>query len=181
MRQMLHDQTQSRRLAVAPQLQGAIKLAFSAVPVADCQEIIPACEMDVDRIWMPLQRHLIPVRGPNQVVDQHRHIGGGQDGFQRLRVTHRGLFKSIKGFRQLSLPNRQLTLQRVGPYREAVDRGFRFAVIGDKGRAEAKLGVGREFTTAENAAWGFINRVGSTRANDAAKAAAKKRGIALEV
>lgn len=69
----------------------------------------------------------------------------------------------------------------VGPYREAVDRGFRFAVIGDKGRAEAKLGVGREFTTAENAAWGFINRVGSTRANDAAKAAAKKRGIALEV
>jgi hypothetical protein len=67
----------------------------------------------------------------------------------------------------------------VGPYHEAVDRGYRFAVIGDKGRAEQRCGVSREHTTAENAAWGFVNRVGSTRANDAAKAAAKRRGIAL--
>lgn len=52
-------------------------------------------------------------------------------------------------------------------------------MIGDKGRAEQRFGVRREYTTAENAAWGFVNRVGSTRANDAAKVAAKRRGIAL--
>ena len=69
----------------------------------------------------------------------------------------------------------------VGPYQEAVDRGYRFAVIGDKGRAEQRLGVGREFRTSTDAAAAFVGRVGSTRANDAAKAAAKKRGIALKV
>lgn len=70
----------------------------------------------------------------------------------------------------------------VGPYREAVDRGYRFACIGDKGRADGLLHRGaREHRTAESAAWTFLERVGSTRANEAARAAAKKHGITLAV
>lgn len=67
----------------------------------------------------------------------------------------------------------------IGQYHEAVDRGYRFAVIGDKGRAEQRFGVVREFKTLECAAAAFVGRVGSTRANDAARAAAKKRGLTL--
>lgn len=64
----------------------------------------------------------------------------------------------------------------VGPYREAVDRGIRFACIGDKGRAPE-----RRTYRAQDAADAFVERVGTTRANDAAHAAAKKYGITLAV
>lgn len=62
----------------------------------------------------------------------------------------------------------------VGPYHEAVDRGIRFACLSVKGKAPDRLA-----TLAQNAADGFVSRVGSTRANEAAKAAAKKAGITL--
>lgn len=52
----------------------------------------------------------------------------------------------------------------VGPYTEAVDRGFRFAVIGN-GRTASRQ---REFRTAKEAAYSFVNTVGSTRAREAA-------------
>ena len=64
----------------------------------------------------------------------------------------------------------------VGPYHEAVDRGIRFACLSTKGRAPDRMA-----RTADDAADGFICRVGSTRANDAVKAAAKKAGITLSV
>jgi hypothetical protein len=65
----------------------------------------------------------------------------------------------------------------VGIYHEAVDRGIRFACIGVKGRA-----VERHTTTADDAAECFVmERVGSSRANDAAKAAAKRHGLELSV
>ena len=70
----------------------------------------------------------------------------------------------------------------VGPYTEAVDRGYRFACIGDKGRADGLLQRGnREHRSAESAAQVFIERVGSTRAMAAARAAAKRHGITLAV
>lgn len=64
----------------------------------------------------------------------------------------------------------------VGPYHEAVDRGIKFACLSTKGRAPERMAK-----SAEDAADGFVCRVGSTRANDAAKAAAKKNGITLSV
>lgn len=64
----------------------------------------------------------------------------------------------------------------VGPYHEAVDRGIRFACLSTKGRAPERMAK-----TAEDAADGFVSRVGSTRANDSAKSAAKKAGLALSV
>lgn len=62
----------------------------------------------------------------------------------------------------------------VGPYSEAVDRGIRFACLSVKGKAPDRFAA-----TAQNAADGFVSRVGTTRANEAAKAAAKKAGITL--
>lgn len=51
----------------------------------------------------------------------------------------------------------------VGPYKEAVDAGKRFAVIG------VKTGHITRWATAEEAAWAFVvDRVGSTRAREAA-------------
>jgi hypothetical protein len=65
----------------------------------------------------------------------------------------------------------------VGPYSEAVDRGIRFACIGVKGRTPD-----RHTATADFAAGCFVmERVGSSRANDAAKAAAKRHGLVLAV
>jgi hypothetical protein len=65
----------------------------------------------------------------------------------------------------------------IGPYHEAVDRGIRFACIGVRGRAEME-----STRRAEDAAWWFVmERVGSSRANDAAKAAAKRHGLVLAV
>lgn len=54
----------------------------------------------------------------------------------------------------------------VGPYTEAVDRGFRFAVIGC-GRA----GGQSEHRTARDAAERFVDLVGHTRAREAARSA----------
>lgn len=62
----------------------------------------------------------------------------------------------------------------VGPYHEAVDRGVRFACIGVRGRAPE-----RRESQADAAAEAFISRVGSGRANDAAKMAAKRLGLVL--
>jgi hypothetical protein len=65
----------------------------------------------------------------------------------------------------------------IGPYQEAVDRGIRFACIGVRGRAHEE-----HTRTAQDAAWCFVmERVGSSRANDAAKAAAKRHGLELSV
>lgn len=65
----------------------------------------------------------------------------------------------------------------VGTYHEAVDRGIRFACIGVKGRAPE-----RRTATAEDAAECFVmERVGSSRANEAAKAAAKRHELVLSV
>lgn len=64
----------------------------------------------------------------------------------------------------------------VGPYHEAVDRGIKFACLSTKGRAPERMA-----RTAEDAADGFVCRVGSTRANDAVMAAAKKSGLTLAV
>ena len=64
----------------------------------------------------------------------------------------------------------------VGPYHEAVDRGIKFARLSTKGRAPERMA-----RSAEDAADGFVSRVGSTRANDSAKAAAKKAGITLSI
>lgn len=64
----------------------------------------------------------------------------------------------------------------VGPYHEAVDRGIRFACLSTKGRAPERMA-----RSAEDAADGFVARVGGSRANDAAKAAAKNAGLILSV
>jgi hypothetical protein len=64
----------------------------------------------------------------------------------------------------------------VGPYSEAVDQGIRFACLSVKGRVSD-----RHTTTAEDAAECFVERVGTTRANEAAKAGAKRTGFALSV
>jgi hypothetical protein len=65
----------------------------------------------------------------------------------------------------------------VGPYHEAVDSGIRFACIGVKGKTSEE-----RTRKAEDAAWSFVmERVGSSRANDAAKAAAKRHGLVLAV
>lgn len=50
----------------------------------------------------------------------------------------------------------------VGPYREAVDIGKRFAVIG------VRTGNITRWATSEEAAGAFVSRVGSTRAREAA-------------
>jgi hypothetical protein len=65
----------------------------------------------------------------------------------------------------------------VGTYHEAVDSGIRFAVLGMKANRSSA------FTAkAEDAAEIFVmERVGSSRANDAAKAAAKRHGLVLAV
>lgn len=62
----------------------------------------------------------------------------------------------------------------VGPYHEAVDRGIRFACIGVRGRAPE-----RREARAVDAAEAFVERVGTGRANDAAKLAAKSRKLVL--
>lgn len=62
----------------------------------------------------------------------------------------------------------------VGPYHEAVDRGVRFACIGVRGRAPE-----RRESRAVDAAEAFVARVGTGRANDAAKSAAKSRKLVL--
>ena len=62
----------------------------------------------------------------------------------------------------------------VGPYGEAVDRGIRFACIGVRGRCPEQ-----RTRTAREAAEVFVDRVGTGRANTAARAAAKSRGLAL--
>lgn len=62
----------------------------------------------------------------------------------------------------------------VGPYHEAVDRGVRYACIGVRGR-RPELREARAVDAAE----GFVGRVGTGRANDAARAMAKSRGLTL--
>ncbi len=62
----------------------------------------------------------------------------------------------------------------VGPYGEAVDRGIRFACIGVRGRCPEQ-----RTRTAREAAEVFVDRVGTGRANTAARAAAKSRGLTL--
>jgi len=62
----------------------------------------------------------------------------------------------------------------VGPYHEAVDRGVRYACIGTRGRAPE-----RRESRADAAAEAFVDRVGTSRANDAAKTAAKRVGLVL--
>lgn len=59
----------------------------------------------------------------------------------------------------------------VGPYHAAVDDGMRFGVFGS-GRISAYKGEPVHITTrtAEEAAQGFVNSVGHTRAREAAKA-----------
>jgi hypothetical protein len=64
----------------------------------------------------------------------------------------------------------------VGPFHEAVDRGIRFACIGVKGRRPEQ-----HTQRADDAADHFVSRVGTTRANDAAKTSARKHNIALAV
>lgn len=64
----------------------------------------------------------------------------------------------------------------VGTYHEAVDRGIRFACLSVKGRV-----CDQHTTLAIEAADHFVSRVGTTRANDAAKAMARKQGITLHV
>jgi hypothetical protein len=64
----------------------------------------------------------------------------------------------------------------VGTYHEAVDRGIRFACLSVKGRT-----TDQHTKTALDAAEVFVMRVGSTRANDAAKATAKQHGLVLSV
>ncbi len=62
----------------------------------------------------------------------------------------------------------------VGPYHEAVDCGVRFACIGSRGRAPE-----RREARADAAAEAFVARVGAGRANEAARAAAKRAGLVL--
>ena len=62
----------------------------------------------------------------------------------------------------------------VGPYGEAVDRGIRFACIGVRGRSPEQ-----RTRTAREAAEIFVDRVGTSRANTAARAMAKARGLVL--
>lgn len=57
----------------------------------------------------------------------------------------------------------------VGPYHEAVDRGYRYAVISWKARTEDA----RTYR-AIDAADHFVSRVGNARANDASRACARK-------
>ena len=65
----------------------------------------------------------------------------------------------------------------IGTYHEAVDSGVRFAVLGLKANTTSAFVV-----SAEDAAEIFVmQRVGSSRANDAAKAAARKHNITLAV
>jgi len=64
----------------------------------------------------------------------------------------------------------------VGPYQEAVDRGVRFACLSVKGRSSDA-----HVRTANEAALWFVDSVGTSRANDAAKAAAKRHGLVLAV
>jgi hypothetical protein len=64
----------------------------------------------------------------------------------------------------------------VGTFHEAVDRGIRFACIGVKGRRHEE-----HTKRADDAAEVFVSRVGTTRANDAAKVAARKHRIELTV
>ena len=59
----------------------------------------------------------------------------------------------------------------VGPYRQAVDNGIRFAVIAWGWRADGGGRAQYEFKTAAEAAEQFTGRVGSTRAREAAIAA----------
>lgn len=62
----------------------------------------------------------------------------------------------------------------VGPYREAVDRWNRYAVIGVRGKSPEAL-----FKTPIEAAYVFVERVGSTRANDVARDMAKRERFAF--
>jgi hypothetical protein len=64
----------------------------------------------------------------------------------------------------------------VGPYSEAVDKGIRFACLSVKGRRSDC-----HTQTAEDAASVFVQRVGTTRANEAAKTVARQNGIELTV
>lgn len=64
----------------------------------------------------------------------------------------------------------------VGTYREAVDRGIRFACLSVKGRT-----TDQHTKTALDAAEVFVLHVGSSRANAAAKATAKQHGLTLRV
>lgn len=62
----------------------------------------------------------------------------------------------------------------VGPYHEAVDRGYRYAVISWKARTSDE-----RTTRARDAADHFVSRVGTTRANEAAHAMARCHAFAL--
>ena len=62
----------------------------------------------------------------------------------------------------------------VGTFSEAVDRGIRFACISVRGRTSEQ-----HTKTADDAANIFVSRVGTGRANEAARKMARKHRIAL--
>lgn len=62
----------------------------------------------------------------------------------------------------------------VGPYHEAVDRGRRYACFAWKANAPDEYTI-----RAIDAADHFVSRVGTTRANDAARAMAKRHAFIL--
>ena len=66
----------------------------------------------------------------------------------------------------------------VGPYHEAVDRGKRFAVI-SYGRFGGMSSLQTEYAGALEAASAFVDRVGSTRANEAGRDASKRMGLRI--